>query len=78
MWSNGAIFWGNIKRYKKFFDYIVDWKSCRRQKRLEGSNPSFSASIEKALLCLIIRALQGFLLVKTFKIKLLLNRKYHM
>ena len=21
-----------------------DWKSCRRQKRLEGSNPSFSAT----------------------------------
>ena len=23
--------------------WLHDWKSCRRQKRLEGSNPSFSA-----------------------------------
>ena len=24
-----------------------DWKSCRRQKRLEGSNPSFSAKCKR-------------------------------
>ena len=28
-----------------------DWKSCRRQKRLEGSNPSFSATSEQGSLC---------------------------
>ena len=25
-----------------------DWKSCRRHKRLEGSNPSFSAKVKTA------------------------------